>query len=93
MEREKRRKGRKERGWKRARSRPHTPEKLQHADDKERSAREKEDRARETTERWPEEGRGVEARSGVYSSCFFLSFVDSALSSVAAAREQRAAPR
>lgn len=38
MEREKKRKGRKERGWKRARSRPHTFEKLQHADDKEGSA-------------------------------------------------------
>lgn len=33
--------------------------------------------------------KGEGARNGVYSSCFFLSFVDSALSSVAAAREQR----
>lgn len=35
------------RGWKKARLRPHTPERLQHADDKEESrAREKEDRER-----------------------------------------------
>lgn len=67
-------------------ARPHTLEKLQHTDDKEESRVERRKSAREEREskrvgargdRGEEAGEGT--RNGVYSSCFFLSFVDSAL--------------
>jgi len=51
-------------------------------------AREKEERARGEVA-----GVGASTRNGVYSSCFFLSFVDSAFLSGAAEREQHAAAR
>jgi len=51
------------------------------------SAQEKEERSREDA------GVGASTRNGVYSSCFFLSFVDSAFLSEAAEREQHAAAR
>lgn len=61
------------RGWKKARLRPHTPVRLQHADDKEESrAREKEDRERNGRVVAREGKGGVCAERSLFFVLFFI---------------------